>query len=179
MAEFKHESGDDPFKDHTPGFEHDNDRSERTLGQICAYATAHMAAQFRSEVFSLLVLPKYARILRWDRAGVIVTAKIEFAENSGAALLADFFWRYQNMTQAQKGHDEDIDRFTHEQVEDLVPGAAATLGANKDSPFFVVRYPTFFSVFTKFFAFFPFEFFKFFFILNYLKYLYLLNHIDT
>lgn len=101
MAEFKHESGDDPFKDHAPGFEHDNDRSEKTLAQICAYATAHMAAQFRSEVISLHLSLKYARILRWDRAGVIVTGRIDFgSENSGVPLLADFFWRYQNMTRA-------------------------------------------------------------------------------
>ena len=46
IAEFKHESADDPFRDHTPGFEHSSKWSEKTLGQICMYATAHMAAQF-------------------------------------------------------------------------------------------------------------------------------------
>ena len=112
MAEFKYSPADDPFKDSDPGFEHDSERSEKTLGQICTYATAHMAAQFRSHVFSLLVFPKYARILRWDRAGVIVTGKIDLEKSDEVSVLANFLWRYSNMTDTERGYDENVTRVT-------------------------------------------------------------------
>ena len=139
MAEFKHDAGDDPFKDHFPGFEYDSDRSEKTLGQICSYATAHMAAQFRSYVFSLLVFPKYARILRWDRSGVIVTGQIDLTDD--ASLLANFFCRYENMTTSQRGYDENITQITSQDVQAVIPDAIEKLGANKTSPFFSVKFP--------------------------------------
>ena len=139
MVEFKHDHADDPFRDHIPGFENTSDRSEKTLGQICAYATAHMAAQFRTHVFSLLVFPKYARILRWDRAGVIVTGKIDLVEN--ASLLGEFLWRYQNATPAQRGHDQNVTPVALETVVKDIPDGVEKLGATNDSSFFSVKFP--------------------------------------
>ena len=141
MAELKHGSSDDPFRDQSPSFEYHSDRSEKTLGQICSYATAHMAAQFRSHVFSLLVFPEYARILRWDRAGVIVTGEIDLTGRTGASLLADFFWRYGNMTDPERGHDKNITRVTFQDVETAIPEAIEILDANQNSPFFFVEFP--------------------------------------
>ena len=139
MAEFKHDPNDDPFRDNSPGFEYDSDRSEKTLGQICSYATAHMAAQFRSYVFSLLVFPNYTRILRWDRAGVIVTAQIDLTDC--AFLLANFFWRYEHMTNSQRGYDDHITAVTLQDVERVIPNAIKKLDANEDSRFFSVTIP--------------------------------------
>jgi hypothetical protein len=141
MAEFKHDPNDDPFRDDSPSFEHHSDRSEKTLGQICSYATAHMAAQFRSHIFSLLVFRRYARILRWDRAGVIVTGQIDLTQPTGASLLANFFSHYGNMTDSQRGYDENITRVTRRDAETIVPDAGKILDANKDSPFFLVKFP--------------------------------------
>ena len=58
-----------------------------------------MAAQFRRHVLSMLVFPRYARLLIWDRVGVTVTEKIDLETN--ASVLADFFWQYQNMSRTQ------------------------------------------------------------------------------
>ena len=139
MVEFKHDHADDPFRDHISGFENNTDRSEKTLGQICAYATAHMAAQFRTHVFSILVFPKYARILRWDRAGVIVTGKIDLVENG--SVLAEFLWRYQNATLTKRGYDDNVTPVALETVVEKVPDAVEKLGATKDSSFYSVQFP--------------------------------------
>ena len=111
-AEILHECklapSDDPFEDEDPSFERGTEKACDTLGQITLYATAHMAAQFRTHVFSLLILPKYARLLRWDRAGVIVTKEIPIDGSESA--LAEFYWRYSHATPDVRGHDTTVER---------------------------------------------------------------------
>jgi len=134
MGEFKLIPNDDPFDDDSPNFERTSSQARDTLGQICTYATAHAAAQFRIHVFSFLVFPRYARLLMWDRAGVVVTEKIDFKKD--ALVLAEFFWRYQYMSAAQRGSDETIWEISPSQRADIlqaVPDALALLGANDDS----------------------------------------------
>ena len=74
MVEAKSNEQDDPFKvkPTVEGFLCDDERARQTLGQLTSYATAHLAAQFRTHVFSVLRFPKSARLMRWDRAGIIV-----------------------------------------------------------------------------------------------------------
>ncbi|GJJ11144.1 hypothetical protein Clacol_005375 [Clathrus columnatus] len=102
MLELKYRENDDPFSDavNKPLVKSSNE-ARITLGQITYYASAHQAAQFRSHVFSLLVFPRYARILRWDRSGVIVTEKVPLSSN----LLLEFFHRYNSMTPERRGID--------------------------------------------------------------------------
>ena len=80
MIEAKFNDEDDPFKVvPTPkGFMRDSDRARQTLGQVACYATAHLAAQFRTHTFSILLFRETARLMRWDRAGVIVTERIRW-----------------------------------------------------------------------------------------------------
>ena len=107
LHECKLEPLDDPFQDKGP-FERDTTAAFDTLGQITLYATAHMAAQFRTHILSLVILPKYARPLRWDRAGVVVTEEIPIAEPESA--LAEFYWRYSHATSDDRGHDTTVER---------------------------------------------------------------------
>ena len=139
MAEFKFRVGDDPFDDTQPGFERTEAQGQDTLGQICSYATAQMAGQFRTHLFSLLIFPNYARILRWDRAGVIVTEKIDLLENS--SFLAEFLWRYDHMTTVQQGFDEHVQPIDLTYVEQTVPDAREKLDVDEDSPLFSIRFP--------------------------------------
>ncbi|GJJ10083.1 hypothetical protein Clacol_004309 [Clathrus columnatus] len=105
MLEFKHREKYDPFCDAAdkPLLISSTDARD-TLGQITSYASAHQAAQFRSHVFSLLVLPHYARILRWDRSGVIVTERIPLS----SCLLRNFFHRYCYITPEERGIDTTV-----------------------------------------------------------------------
>ena len=108
LHECKYSPSDDPFNDEDPSFERDTEKACDTLGQITLYATAHMAAQFRTHIFSLLILPKYARLLRWDRAGVVVTEEIPIDGSESA--LVEFYWRYSHATPDVRGHDTTVER---------------------------------------------------------------------
>ena len=74
----------------------------QVAGQITAYATSILSAQYRTHTFLVLIFKSSARILRWDRGGAVVTAPIYFNEDPH---LLDFFIRYDNATQASRGHD--------------------------------------------------------------------------
>ena len=71
-------------------------------GQITAYATSILSAQYRTHVFLILIVKDSARLLRWDRGGAVVTAPIPY--NTDPHLL-DFFIRYDKATHASRGHD--------------------------------------------------------------------------
>ncbi|KIM74741.1 hypothetical protein PILCRDRAFT_25867, partial [Piloderma croceum F 1598] len=85
LIEFKWHSSDDPFFDpHTP-------TCADTIGQITSYAAAQLGSQFRTHIYSILVIKDYARVIRWDRTGAIVTEPIYYNVDP---TLAEFFRRY-------------------------------------------------------------------------------------
>ena len=97
IVEVKLDVLDDPFKV-TPD---DKGLLCDTLGQMTRYATAHLAAQFHTHAFSVLVFPKWARLMRWDRAGVVVSERISLNQSH----LAEFFWRFNHADAEDRGHD--------------------------------------------------------------------------
>ena len=109
MIEAKFNDEDDPFKVvPTPkGFMRDSDRARQTLGQVACYATAHLAAQFRTHTFSILLFRETARLMRWDRAGVIVTERIPLDNPA----LKQFFWRFNNSDATGRGYDSTVTPF--------------------------------------------------------------------
>ncbi len=98
----------DPFDDKEPSFEIDTP----LLGQLALSAAAQMAAQFRTHIFSVLVFRRgsYARLLRWDRAGVVVTEKIPFDKPA----IPEFYWRYCHASATERGHDASVQRFSED-----------------------------------------------------------------
>ncbi|KIL67560.1 hypothetical protein M378DRAFT_9337 [Amanita muscaria Koide BX008] len=109
----KVEPSDDPFRDEDPQFEASTSQARDTLGQVTTYATAHLAAQFRTHVFLVLIFPTYARLMRWDRAGVVVTEKIPY----NSSVIADFYLRYCYATPAARGHDTSAQKLSDPTVE--------------------------------------------------------------
>ena len=110
MVEAKFNQQDDPFREvplKKEGFLCCTDRTKQTLGQLTSYATAHLAAQFRTHVFSILLFRQTARIMRWDRAGVIVSERISL----DTPTLATFFWRFSNANATERGHDPTVTPF--------------------------------------------------------------------
>jgi hypothetical protein len=112
FVEFKWNTTDDPFCDlHDVAFEggivksflRDSKAGEDTLGQITSYAAAQLSAQFRTHLYSVLIVKDTARILRWDRSGTIVTEAIKYNKSS---VLADFFRRYARAPPNMRGKDE-------------------------------------------------------------------------
>ena len=91
-------------------------------GQITAYATWILSSQYRTHLFLILVFREYSRIIRWDRAGAVVTAPI--SHNEGHIL--DFLIQFKGATSQARGCDitvtaasEDQQRDAREKVEEL------------------------------------------------------------
>ena len=109
MIEAKFNQQDDPFREvpTVEGFLCDSDRARQTLGQLTSYATAHLAAQFRTHIFSILLFRESVRLMRWDRAGVIVSDRIPLDK----PVLTQFFWRFSNADATARGHDPTVAPF--------------------------------------------------------------------
>ncbi|KAI0689065.1 hypothetical protein BC835DRAFT_1370652 [Cytidiella melzeri] len=122
LVEFKTRSSQDPFytaEDITK--EQDSDTSEKAdtrfpfekpgpearsiRGQLTLYASEMFAHQQRTHLFQLLVCGNTARFLFWDRAGAITSDKFKYTTQAGAKLLAEFFWRFNHMTDEARGVD--------------------------------------------------------------------------
>jgi hypothetical protein len=98
--------GDVPVSDREKrSFLRDTNAAYDTLGQITSYAAAHLGAQFRTHIFSVLIVRDTARLLRWDRSGAIVTNAIEYNK---CDILTDFLFRYSKAPPAMRGKDESV-----------------------------------------------------------------------
>lgn len=112
IIEFKWHTADDPFCDPYPIQSEDPDQrfsflrttkgGTDTAGQITAYAAAQLGSQFRTCVYSVLVVKSWARLIRWDRTGAIVTEPIHYNDSCE---LAEFFRRYHKASPKLRGVD--------------------------------------------------------------------------
>ncbi|KAI9430286.1 hypothetical protein H4582DRAFT_2087211 [Lactarius indigo] len=76
-----------------------------TAGQITTYTALQLDCQYRTHVFSVLVVKDYARLIRWDRSGAIVTAPIYYQHDP---VLLDFFTLYDQAERPVRGHDISV-----------------------------------------------------------------------
>ncbi|TFK89715.1 hypothetical protein K466DRAFT_597539 [Polyporus arcularius HHB13444] len=77
--------------------------AKEILGQNIAYATEIFARQHRHCCFSICLHGLWARFIRWDRAGAIVSE--HFHIHSRRNHLAMFLWCYSHMTDSERGYD--------------------------------------------------------------------------
>lgn len=104
--EFKSSKNLDAFDDETAEFEGVSDDSERTRVQIIAYAALVFKYQPRTFLFTVLIAGPYARLIRWDRAGAIVTNRFNYTTDPEP--LYKFFRRFSRMNPTQQGEDESV-----------------------------------------------------------------------
>lgn len=102
-VEFKSGIEKDAFDDLGKVFERATDDGHETRAQITSYAALTFKYQHRGCLFTVLVLGPYARIIRWDRAGAIVTTRFNYKQDSG--ILSSFFWRFTRSNKAGQGID--------------------------------------------------------------------------
>ncbi len=76
---------------------------KRLLEQISATVELLFAVQHRIAVFTLLVIGRKFRMVRWDRAGVIVSPSIDYYECPD--ILYDFLWRVSVLDDSKLGFD--------------------------------------------------------------------------
>jgi hypothetical protein len=86
-------------------FVKDSTEGLSTLDQMTSYVTSHLGSQFRTHAFFVLIVHDYARIIRWDHGGAVVTAPIQFNEERH---LFDFFIRYNYAKSDIRGSDSSV-----------------------------------------------------------------------
>jgi hypothetical protein len=99
--------------------------ASNVAGQITAYATLILGNQYRTHTFLVLILRDFARLLRWDRGGVVVTERFDYDHYP---YLFQFLVRYDHAGRDMRGHDETVHNATDEQQT----GARATVDELKD-----------------------------------------------
>ena len=96
-------------------FEHNSNLGNRSRGQITSYAAAQLGAQCRAFIFSLIVIDNFVRFIRWDRAGAIVTERVNWRDNPSH--LAMFLWRFSHSSDSARGHDTTVSIPTLGEIE--------------------------------------------------------------
>ena len=71
--------------------------------------------QHRTHAFSLFIFQGQARVIRWDRAGAVVSTIIDFEQQP--SLLKEIIWQYAHMSQAHRGFDCTAMLATKEEIE--------------------------------------------------------------
>ncbi|KAG6372667.1 hypothetical protein JVT61DRAFT_7427 [Boletus reticuloceps] len=84
------------------------------LGQITAYASAQMSAQFHTHIFSIHLMPQIAQILHWDREGIVVTGPISYYDNLA---FVNFFLCYSQASPQECGANTTILPATEQEAE--------------------------------------------------------------
>jgi len=79
--------------------------AHQVAGQITSYASLVMSAQYRTHLFTVLILKEYARLIRWDRGGALVTEPIY---HDGHPHLLDFLIRFNDAMRAARGRDPTV-----------------------------------------------------------------------
>ncbi|KAJ8089622.1 hypothetical protein PM082_014880 [Marasmius tenuissimus] len=90
--------------DYSP-FYPETDEELEMWHQTVVNAGAILATQYRTHCFSIQIVEEYARILRWDRGGVIVSQAFCLWQEP---YLAEFLWRYDNASLEDRGYDTAV-----------------------------------------------------------------------
>ena len=110
QAENSKDAGEEAQKcsdsDNEEGFEKQPAAALNVRGQLAHYAGLVFAHQHRTHAFQLLICGPLARFIRWDHSGAIVSDSFNYEENP--LLLAQFFWRYNHMDDAERGIDLSV-----------------------------------------------------------------------
>jgi len=111
FIEFKWNNANDPFCNNTrETFARPSKNANNMLGQITSYAALHLATQFRTHVYSILIIRCLARILHWDRLGTIMMEAFEYDQ---CPHLAEFFHRYSRAPDDMHGKDGTVSTPTY------------------------------------------------------------------
>ncbi|KAG6843116.1 hypothetical protein H0H87_007676, partial [Tephrocybe sp. NHM501043] len=123
-SELKPSSSQDAFRDppdnapeqelRTWEFRHFSKEGNSTRGQLIHYGTQWLARQHRNHGFTIFIFGPYARFIRWDRAGAIVSRKFIYKEDSSP--LVEFFWRFSRLDAAGRGQDPTVRRASDEEA---------------------------------------------------------------
>ncbi|CAA7259376.1 unnamed protein product [Cyclocybe aegerita] len=98
----------DPVSDDTDNFSFESQtvKGAYCRGQIASYATQWAARQHRTHLFVIWIGVPFCRFIRIDRSGGIVSERFNIQTNG--TILLDFFWRFSQLSPAERGHDTTV-----------------------------------------------------------------------
>ncbi|PPQ89807.1 hypothetical protein CVT25_007412 [Psilocybe cyanescens] len=110
---------DPPKKSKEPlpeDFEFENTGKQHALcrGQLACYARVWTAKQHRTHCFMVWIGGPYARIIRLDRSGGIVSEQFQYETN---ASLLEFLWRFSITSDEARGMDPTVTRASPEETK--------------------------------------------------------------
>lgn len=79
---------------------------KRCRGQLVSYARVWNAHSHRTHCFMVYISDPWARIIRFDRSGAVVSRRFNFRNNGD--LLVDFLWRISKATPEMLGRDPTV-----------------------------------------------------------------------
>jgi hypothetical protein len=127
FIEFKTKKHDDPFRLKPTADNTEADNTEGRLmhmakgeastvtGQITAYTTSILGTQYRTHTFLVLIVEKFARLIRWDRGGAVVTERIYYDTEPH---LFEFLIRYNYADSSMRGHDVTVHDATADEARE-------------------------------------------------------------
>ncbi|THG97886.1 hypothetical protein EW026_g4191 [Hermanssonia centrifuga] len=118
----------DPF-DSTERQWRDDDDTPYARGRQISYAKSQIYHQHRAFTFSLSILGRRARFVRWDVAGAVFSESFDYV--SQPTWLAQFFWRYNHLSSTQRGLDPHVEPATLAQSRMLTQAMKVYLGKVK------------------------------------------------
>ena len=74
--------------------------------RIVSHVQAEFARQHRLFLFQIVLINRFARLVRWDRAGAVVTELFDYVDKPD--LLAEFLWRFDHMSDEERGLDTTV-----------------------------------------------------------------------
>lgn len=96
FSKYQHTKPLSNFERHTP-------EAIKVQGQLAHHADLVFSRQHRTHLFQLLVCGNTVRFIFWDHSGAIVSDLFDYVKCP--LRLAQFFWRYNCMTKAERGWD--------------------------------------------------------------------------
>lgn len=106
--EFKtSDAGDDPWDDRSGKAANEAKTRARVRAQLIAYARNVFLYQHRTALFSLFIIGKSFRAARWDRSGVIVSKKVDYADDPRSLL--DLIYHLVQLASTLQGLDPTAD----------------------------------------------------------------------
>ncbi|EJF56419.1 hypothetical protein DICSQDRAFT_183836 [Dichomitus squalens LYAD-421 SS1] len=119
-AEFKsRKKGDtyDPFDDKGIDFESQAEKRKDVRAQVITYSELIFQHQHRVFIIMLLVMGRRYRLLRWDRAGTVVTPSVDYYKNPDD--LCEFLWRISHLDDEALGIDPTAIRLEGDDFDEL------------------------------------------------------------
>ncbi|KZV64585.1 hypothetical protein PENSPDRAFT_538792, partial [Peniophora sp. CONT] len=95
--------------------EKQTDTSEHVRGQLITYAMHQHHQQPRVASYQVLLVDKQARLVRFDRAGVVCTHLFDWTSGS---ILAEFLSLFDHADRATRGYDPTVTPATSSQIKD-------------------------------------------------------------